>query len=206
MADGDVTVARAVRVEIPRIKGSRFIADLVPVSDAAQADAAVDEARAAFPDARHHCFAWRVGTRGDTFRFGDDGEPAGSAGRPILQHLEGLDVTDAVLVVTRYFGGTKLGVGGLIRAYGGAAAAALDAAELVPVVHTRRVAVEHRYEDSGAVAGFLSALGVEPTSSDYGETIHLEFDVPAADVETFVAELTDRTAGRVRIRIQGDER
>ncbi|MCA9739293.1 MAG: YigZ family protein, partial [Gemmatimonadetes bacterium] len=128
MADGDVTVARAVRVEIPRIKGSRFIADLVPVSDAAQADAAVDAARAAFPDARHHCFAWRVGARGDTFRFGDDGEPAGSAGRPILQHLEGLDVTDAVLVVTRYFGGTKLGVGGLIRAYGGAAAAALEAA------------------------------------------------------------------------------
>ncbi|MEZ4416924.1 MAG: YigZ family protein [Gemmatimonadota bacterium] len=195
-------MTRPVRVEIPKIKGSRFIADLSQAGSAADADRFVARVREEFPDARHHCFAWRVGRGGDTFRYSDDGEPSGTAGRPILQHLEGGAVTDAVLVVTRYFGGTKLGVGGLIRAYGAAAAAVLAEAELEPLIDRRDVVVRFDYPESGAVSGFLSAHGLEPSASRYGAEIELVFAIPESDVRGLVDDLRERTGGRAQIEIR----
>ena len=121
------TIAGPVRHEIVVTK-SRFIADVAPASSIAEADAVVAGARKEFWDARHHCSALVIGPDGDTARSNDDGEPAGTAGAPMLAVLRGSGLTDVVAVVTRYFGGTLLGAGGLVRAYGRAVSSALELA------------------------------------------------------------------------------
>ena len=193
------TVARASRLEPPKIKGSRFIASLEPVTSADAAMAFVEARREEFRDATHNCFAWRLGLDQDAMRFSDDGEPSGTGGRPILQEIDGRRLTNIAVVVTRYYGGTKLGTGGLIRAYGGAAAEALDAATIVeaPIVETLRFT--YGYELSGAVQGVLSAFGLEPARSDYGASIELEVAVPIEETERLKKALVDATRGQVRI-------
>ena len=197
------TVVTSVRVELPKIKGSRFIAYLDPVADPSEAESALSEIRRIHPDASHHCWAYRLGLRGDEFRYHDDGEPSGTAGRPIHQHLEGQDVTRVQLVVVRYFGGTKLGAGGLVRAYGDAAAKALAAAEIAERKVTATVRVEHRYEDSASVSAFMTARRIEPRTADYSSTIRLVFEVPVDAVDGFVGELEERTGGRARVDVEG---
>lgn len=187
------------RFEPDKIKGSRFIASLCPVQD----EQAVSEFRARvaaeFSDARHHCYAWRLGQSGEQFRCSDDGEPSGSAGRPILMQLEGHELTNVCCVVTRYFGGTKLGVGGLMRAYGGAAGKACDRAELVQVIITSQLQIEHPYALSGPVQGLLSAYSLEPLKATYGETVKFTLHVPIVHCDAFLTELRDRTADRARV-------
>jgi uncharacterized YigZ family protein len=147
------TIAEGLRHEPPKTKGSRHIATIAPVATTAAAEAVVARVRDEMPDATHHAFAWRLragdGPSGLSFRSSDDGEPSGSAGRPILAQIDGRELTDVVVVVTRYFGGTKLGVGGLVRAYGGAAAEALDLAEIVEVVPEVTLRVQPRLRRLG---------------------------------------------------------
>jgi uncharacterized YigZ family protein len=131
------TIAGPVRAEI-EVTRSRFVADLCPVTDAEAATEAVAATRREFHDARHHCSAWVLGPSGQLVRSSDDGEPAGTAGAPMLTVLQGAGLTDLVAVVTRYFGGTLLGAGGLVRAYGDAVTAAVDQAARVA---RRRVTV-----------------------------------------------------------------
>ena len=164
------------------------------------AEAFIERVRAEFASATHNCWAYRVGPAGEAFRSSDAGEPSGSAGRPILLQIEGHDLTDTAVVVTRWFGGTKLGVGGLMRAYGGAAGQTLDRAPVETVVVTRRIEVEHPYDCSGAVQGLLAARRLEPTESDYGAAVKLVLEVPERDLAEFTRELLDRTAGRALIR------
>lgn len=193
------TLAREIRHEPARIRGSRFIASGAPATSVEQAEAFVQGIRSEFHDARHHCFAWRLGPEGQPFRSSDDGEPSGSGGRPILQQLEGADLSDAVMVVTRYFGGIKLGVGGLMRAYGGAAAAALERAALRTVRITCCVRVEYPYECSGGIRGLLAEIGLQPARSDFGEAVVMEFEVPPSQAEALRSALLDSTAGRGRV-------
>ncbi|MFT5059681.1 MAG: putative YigZ family protein, partial [Planctomycetota bacterium] len=141
--------------EPDKIKGSRFIADVSPVQNAEEAEAFVRLIRDQYPDACHHCYAWRTGMQGEVHRSSDDGEPSGSAGRPIAAQLEGHELTQLVVVVTRYFGGTKLGVGGLMRAYGGAAGQALDRVEVTTKIITEPVRFAYPYDCSGPVEGIL---------------------------------------------------
>lgn len=142
------SIAEVVRVE-QVVTRSRFIATLAPVGDASTADATIAEVRRRFHDARHHATAMVLGADGQRQRSNDDGEPAGTAGAPMLAVLRGARLTDVVAVVTRYFGGTLLGAGGLVRAYGGAVSAAVDAAPRLvrrPVV---RFAVRVGHADAG---------------------------------------------------------
>jgi uncharacterized YigZ family protein len=199
-ADEYVTPAGELDHEGERVKGSRFLALVAPAPGAEDADAFVERVRAEHPGATHHSWAWRIGPEGETFRSSDDGEPGGSAGRPILRKLEASGLTDAVVVVVRWFGGTKLGVGGLVRAYGGAAGEVLDRVPRRTVVVTRRVELEHDYDLSSAVQGLLAARSLVPVSSDYGERVRLVLEVPRRDLEAFERELVDRTAGRVELR------
>lgn len=178
------------------IKGSRFIATVAGVSSEAQARALIERLAAEFDDARHVCWAWRLGADGEVSRSNDDGEPSGSAGRPILAQLEGHDVTHAALVVVRYFGGVKLGVGGLMRAYGGAAGRCLDRAAMREVVALERLVIEHPYECGGAVEGLLAAHRLTPVEASYDELVRLVLDVRRSTLESFRRELTDRTGGR----------
>ncbi len=191
------TVAEPLCLEIPRIKGSRFIASVAPAADGDEAMAHVAAVKTLHHAARHHCWAWRTGPGGDVFRSSDDGEPSGSAGRPILQAIVGAELTFVAVVVTRYFGGTKLGVGGLVRAYGGAAAEALAAATVRIVVPTRAVIVSVDYAQMGLIEVFCAREGLTADQAEYGERVTLRFDVPVADAEPMIERLFQASAGRI---------
>jgi len=196
MSDRFPSLGEPFRFEDEPTKGSRFLASVAPARDAEEAAAFVQSLRDEFPEATHHGFAWRLGRSGETFRFGDDGEPGGSAGRPILAQIEGHGLTQVVVVVTRWFGGTKLGVGGLVRAYGGAAGRALDRAPVVTVVVTRRLEVEFPYEATSGVQSWLAAGSLAPVTTAYGERVRMGFDVPESRWDEVRRELLDATAGR----------
>jgi uncharacterized YigZ family protein len=194
-----VTPRDRFRHEGEPIKGSRFVATVLPVTDEAAARAAVRAIEAELPGATHHCWALRL-HRPTLERAVDAGEPGGSAGRPILAALTGRDVVDACVVVTRWFGGTKLGVGRLSRAYGGAAATALDRAPLVARVDTEAWLVEHGYEDSSAIERALARLSVAAGAVEYGAVVRRHITVPVAAGESLAQALRDASAGRVRVQ------
>lgn len=187
--------------ELEAVKGSRFIANLAPVADAEAAQAFVKSVSRENASATHNCWAWRIGGKGDAFRSSDDGEPGGSAGRPILAQIEGHDATNTVIVVTRYFGGTKLGVGGLMRAYGGCAGKALDQVGLAPVIIRQRIQVRHPYECSGAVQGALSRAKLSPLDSSFESDVCFFLEVPEDQLEALVQDLRDRTGARAVIEL-----
>ena len=193
------TIASRVRLEIEKIEGSRFIATAAVAASAGHAAAFVEGVRAEFEDATHHCWAFRGRDR-DTFRYVDDGEPSGSAGKPILNAIDGRSLADVVVVVTRYFGGVKLGTGGLVRAYGRAAAEVLDSAEIITRRTTRRLSLRFSYRHEGAITAALSARGIEPAHADYGAVVELHVDVPEEDLAAFRREVTDRCGGKIVLR------
>ena len=193
------TIAHAVSTEIEPIKKSRFVAAAAPVSAVDEALGFIAAVQKKHADARHHCFGWRLQAGDAGWRVSDDGEPGGTAGMPILARIDGQDLRGLVVVVTRWFGGTKLGKGGLIRAYGAAAAAALEAAELIEVRDTVTVQIRFAYGDQGAVDGVLRAMELVPTAADYGEQVVLSVAVPTEDETTLAEQLRDGTAGRVGV-------
>ncbi len=192
------TLARSERTEIKKIKGSRFIAHGFPFAGEEHLAAEIQRLRDEFREANHHCYAWREGER---FRYRDDGEPSGSAGKPILQQIDGGGFDRVAVVVTRIFGGTKLGVGGLIRAYASAARELFDRAEIVEVVPYRVVTVTIPYEFSGSVASVANTFGVAAAGSEFGERVRQTFEVALGRVDAFVGALTDQTAGRAEIAV-----
>lgn len=197
------TPAERFRHEIPKIKGSRFIASVAPIENEQAAKLYIDGVRRELHAARHHGSAWRLGLEGKDTRFDDDGEPNGSTGRPILQEIQARDLTDVVVVVTRYFGGTKLGVGGLVRAYGGAAAAALDLAPLKVTPITQGILLRYPYECAGAIGSLLSARALAPARAEYGEEVEMELRLPLGSADGFLAEVIERTAGRAQAQKNG---
>lgn len=207
MAEDEVlaTICDRFRFEPGKVKGSRHIATAVPVVHEAGAKAVLREVSAEMPDANHHCFAWRLGRRGEVTRSSDDGEPSGSAGRPILNQILGHGLSNVVVVVTRYFGGTKLGVGGLIRAYGEAAKECLSRCEPKPLVITRRLAVVHGYMVQGVVDGVLAAVGLKAVEAVYSDEVAFALDVPEEQVDEVAAALRDACAGQIRIAGAGPE-
>ncbi|MEZ4317150.1 MAG: YigZ family protein [Myxococcota bacterium] len=184
-------------VEIPRIKGSRFLAWLAPAATESEALEVVERVRAAHPSATHWVFAWRL-TAGQV-RSTDDGEPAGTAGRPLLDRLVGHDLEGVVLVVVRYYGGTKLGTGGLVRAYGAAAAAAIEACEVVEVARRTTVFVTVGPKLEGPVRGVALQHGAEVIDVQWGVEARMELAVEDEAVEGFERAVQERCAGTARI-------
>jgi uncharacterized YigZ family protein len=183
-ADGSYRAPAAVASAELRERGSRFLAELVPIAGEAAARTQLRDIERRHPAATHHCWAWRSGWP-PLERCSDAGEPAGTAGPPILRVLQGAAVSDALLVVTRWFGGVKLGRGGLARAYAGAASACLAAARLVdrrPTVTFRMVAP---YSAMGAVRKLWAGPGVEVARRDFGERVVAELRVDASAVAEF---------------------
>lgn len=146
MADDSYLTVEAPAEAASRERSSKFLAYIYPVEDEERIREHIDELRKRYFDATHHCYAWRLGPRGERFRANDDGEPSGTAGKPILGQLLSNGLTDCLVVVVRYFGGTKLGVPGLIAAYREAAAEAIAAATVVERTVDRRIAVDFPYE------------------------------------------------------------
>ncbi len=197
------TLSAPSEFEDDPVKGSRFVARVAPAADEPSALAEVAEARRRWPDASHHCWAYRLRSGGH--RSADDGEPGGSAGRPILAQIEGHDVHDVVVVVARWFGGTKLGVGGLIRAYGGCAGRALDRAPFVEVVPTVRLLVEHAYDDTGSVQAVVAARGLAVVDTAWAEAVRLRLEVPEPDRADVERALADATRGRATVKGPADD-
>lgn len=179
-----------------KVKGSRFIAEAFPVASEDEAAAHIDEVRRREHAATHHCTAYRIGPSGEIFRHNDDGEPSGTAGAPILRQIEGRDLTNALVVVTRYFGGTKLGTGGLARAYSDAASDVLDRIKLIEHVISERVNVSFSYEDTAAAMLTIERLGAKVVGSEYGARTELSLDVPRSRVEAFEDAFADALGGR----------
>jgi uncharacterized YigZ family protein len=188
-------------VEIQR---SRFVCSLARVQTADQATAFIVAARKENWSATHNCSAYRVGTGGDQQRSSDDGEPAGTAGVPMLEVLIRRELTDTVAVVTRYFGGIKLGAGGLVRAYGRAIGEAIDGVGTVVLApHTvATITIEHA--GAGRLEHELRAVGRRIRSVEYGDRVLLTVLVPPADIVTFTEWLAVRTGGRAAVHYGAD--
>lgn len=197
------TLKEAIYHEAESVKGSRFFVNAAPVCSEEEAKEVLQKAHAQFPHARHHCWAM-VLRDPEIARPNDDGEPSGSAGKPILAQIQGRELQDVIIVVSRFFGGTKLGVGGLVRAYGGAAAEALEAAETIQITPKRTLSITFTYSETTLVEATLSALKVSATHADYGELVLLQVQIEDAEVEHFLAEFKDRTAQRVKIELEDE--
>lgn len=197
------TVARAARAEI-EVKRSRFLCTLERVESEAAARALVDRLRTEHWDARHHCSAFVLGPPPNPVeRSSDDGEPSGTAGAPMLEVLRGRGVSDVVAVVSRWFGGTLLGTGGLARAYADATRAGLDAAGTL----RRSLVEEHAlllgHAEAGRVESELRARGVTVSGSSYGERVELRLAVPPEGAVRLGALVSELTAGAAETTLVG---
>lgn len=188
------TIESGHRAEI-KIKGSRFIATAVHVSSKEQALEALEQIRKEFFDATHNCFAYRLGEKGLDFRAADDGEPNGTAGKPILFAIQKYGVSDTLVVVTRYFGGTKLGTGGLARAYTNAAELVLESCQRSPVYKASTVRVFCTYDDVKTVLKLLEKYAIEH-EGDYRDAIEFHALIPLSQTESFIADINSMTNGR----------
>ena len=142
-------------------KGSKFIAFAYPMSSEEAIKTEIAELRKRYHDARHHCFAWRLGADLERYRVNDDGEPPGSAGKPIYGQIQSRELTDVLVVVIRYFGGTLLGVGGLINAYRSAASDALDQSGIIEMKVTSRLKLEFGYSQMNSVMKVIKDFQLE---------------------------------------------
>ena len=132
-------------------KGSRFIAVAIPVETIEDVKLQLEKIRKEFHDARHHCYAYRIGDEPYEFRYNDDGEPSGTAGKPIFGQIQSFDLTDMLIIVIRYFGGIKLGTGGLIQAYRSAARNAIENGSIVDKIRTVKVEIRFNYQQMNDV-------------------------------------------------------
>lgn len=185
-------------------KKSRFIATTRPVKSEEEAAAFVEEIRKKYWDARHNCYAWVIGERGQLSRCSDDGEPAQTAGRPMLDVLTGEGIRDACVVVTRYFGGTLLGTGGLVRAYSGAVQEGLRHSVVVEKLPGRQLQILTDYNGAGKIQYVAAQMGILVQDTEYAEQVNMRVIVPLAQAERFIAQVTERTAGRARIEDMGN--
>ena len=149
-------------------KGSRFIAHAYPIRSTEEAKRHADTLRQEHHKARHWCYAWRIGTDGTQFRANDDGEPAGSAGRPILGQIDSFGLTDTTVIVVRYFGGIKLGAGGLVRAYTDSVVQTLDSAQFDSRERLRVGEVPSSHAEAGRLENEMRAAGLNVLGTEYG--------------------------------------
>jgi uncharacterized YigZ family protein len=198
MRDSYTTVRRSAQSEI-KVQASRFIARVEPVRDPGEAREALASLRKEYFDATHHASAYRLGVDGAEARAQDDGEPSGTAGRPILAALERAGLTDVMVVVIRYFGGTKLGTGGLARAYGEAAAAALREAELVERFVTGAIRASFPHAQVSNVMRSVARLGARVVETSYDEEVHLQLEIRLSKLEELTRALTENTSGNIRM-------
>ena len=176
------------------VNKSKFMAHVLHVETEEEARDFVLLIRKKYFDATHNCSAWVLGERGDKQKSNDDGEPGGTAGNPILETIKKNELTNCAVLVTRYFGGIKLGAGGLIRAYSHTAALGLAKAKIVQMTLFKRIALTLEYNFLATVENYLRNKKIRVVNSDYAAVVTLEILLLPAQVESFLAELNDLTA------------
>ena len=205
MSDTYRTLASDATATI-KVDGSRFLAEAVPVDSRDAAEARIEAIREREHQATHHCTAYRLGRDGDDVRYNDDGEPSGTAGQPILRQIEARDLTNTLVVVTRYYGGTKLGTGGLMRAYGDAADAALDRASIVERVVRVPVRLRFAYDDTSPARRMLQQFDATVQESSYTDVTELTVGVRASEVDAFIDAFTNALSARGEVLSVGGEK
>lgn len=189
MAD---TLVAAHRHELS-IQKSRFLALAAPIADVDAAQTVLAEARQT--PATHHCWAWRLGAQ---YRSSDDGEPGGTAGRPILAAIDGADLDGVIVVVTRWYGGIKLGAGGLVRAYGGVTAECLRLAPRIPIIARRSLALTLGHADESPLLRLLGQQGAAVRDREWlAEGLRLTIEVATSEAARLRNEIAERFRGRV---------
>lgn len=192
MIEEDMYTLTKQHILAKEIKKSRFIAAAVPVDSPEQALIKIESF--GDPEANHNCWAYKIG---DRYRFSDDGEPGGTAGRPILAAIEGQDLDWLVVIVTRFFGGIKLGAGGLVRAYGGTAAECLHAAEKIEIRKKVVVKVKASFEFIGSIYPLMDQFAAEKLGEEYLDTgIVLTLEIEEKLLGPFKTSLADATRGK----------
>ncbi len=177
-------------------KKSRFIATLEPVHSEEEALELIAGLRKKYWDARHNCYAYIIGDRAQLQRCSDDGEPQGTAGRPMLEVLQGAGVTDVCAVVTRYFGGTLLGTGGLVRAYTKATSAGLEDSVVLERIEGVNLTIRTDYNGIGKIQYLIGQRGLTTTDARYTDIVELDVLIPGDEKEELIKAVTEATAGR----------
>ena len=183
-----------------KVKGSRFLAESKLVVSVEEMQTALERIRKREYAATHHCYAYRVGLfNGMTFNYSDDGEPSGTAGRPIYDVICGRNLTNILIVVTRYFGGTKLGTGGLVRAYSKAAKLVVEKSGTKENFITESIKIEIEFPFYDQLARILPKYSAEQTKADYSDRVALELEVRQSRADELIAEISQLSGGKARI-------
>lgn len=180
-------------------KKSRFIATTLPISTQEEALEFIEKTKKQYWDARHNCYAYVLGDHHEIQRFSDDGEPGGTAGKPMLDVLLGEDIHNIAVVVTRYFGGTLLGTGGLVRAYSGAVKEGLFHSVILEKQVGRKLLLTTNYSDLGKIQYLLMENSIPILSEDYGTEVCFEVLVPLDFEENLTELLVNATSGRIKL-------
>lgn len=188
-----------------KVKGSRFLGFAAPVRNEEEAELIIGNISRKFHDATHHCYAYTLGTAEKKVdRYSDAGEPPGTAGRPILESILGRELIDVICVVTRYFGGTKLGTGGLARAYAECANLTLEGAQIIKRYITDTYRIVFPYAMTGSVMNLIGQYKAGIHQTVYGETTEMEIQIRQSFADAFERDITNATAGKIRLTRKED--
>lgn len=196
-----LTLVENASVELV-IRNSRFLAEALTVCSQEEARLLLKERKEIYADSSHVVHAFVVGGQGEVLGCSDDGEPSGTAGRPVLEVLKGSGITNILLTVTRWFGGTKLGTGGLVKAYSDSAKAVLEKVSAVPLVRTRDFTCPVPYEVFDSLKRKLADLGVDVLSEEFGTGVTITGRVPADEAELLCSLVSDLTRGASAVVLQ----
>ncbi|MCB0728492.1 MAG: YigZ family protein [Ignavibacteriae bacterium] len=197
MVDSFLTIKAPSSAEI-KITKSKFISQAFPVNNHSEITEFINEVKKKYYDASHHPYAYRLGIDKNDFKFSDDGEPSGSSGKPILESIDKLDLTDVMVIVTRYFGGTKLGVGGLRRAMSEAADLCLSKAEIIEKLITEKVKIEFDYTFMNLVMNLIESENIKLSENKSDEKCKLILEVRLSKIEKLKTELVSLTNGSIK--------
>lgn len=199
-SDHYLQIQKRCRIE-EKVKGSRFIASASPVESEEDAASFIEEIKKEFHDATHNCWAWKTGVgKNQRYRYNDEGEPSGTAGRPIFKSIDTMNLSNVCVVVTRYFGGTKLGTGGLMRAYGQTALTLLRGCEPVKKYAEEAVRFSVAFDFVNLAHVIINSFSAELEDSQYGEKVTFTVIIRASKASQFKNKLIDATNGQIEFK------
>ena len=184
-------------------KKSRFIGNVFAVNSVQEAEEKIAEISKKYWDARHNCYAYVIGENGENTKCSDNGEPSGTAGKPILEVINGAGLTNVLIIVTRYFGGVLLGTGGLVRAYTQAAQAGIAASTVGELFYSQKLTLTVAYDKVNTIQYFLGQKGIAIQDSRYAADVQFDICVRESDLETIKSELISKCEGQIDI-VEGD--
>jgi uncharacterized YigZ family protein len=178
-------------------KGSKFIAHAMPVSSLEEVKSNLERIRKIYHDARHHCYAYRIGEEPGELRYNDDGEPSGTAGKPIFGQIQSYDLTNVLIVVVRYFGGIRLGTGGLMQAYKTASKDAIEKGSVVMKTWMNILSIGFKYEQMNDIMNIIKEEDLHPKSQEFDLRCHMVLEIRKGKTEEFLQKIS--SAGTVEV-------